>query len=282
MKKKNLRTVFTMIALIGLSQLNTNAQDTIVQWTFPTADGTADGGIPVNLDRVIETAGGTSEIEFKNGATTKAARATNWENGANEKKWKVEFGTTNYTNLKLSSKVSSGGSNSGPRDFNVQYKVGNGSWTDIENSSFQTANDWTTGVLNELPLPTECELNSLVKIRWIMTSDTAIDGSIVNETGISKIDDIFITGELFDGEEEIDFDSQISIFPNPASDFIQIQNETNIQIELYNLSGNQLLNIQTKNNETIDVSEYVSGTYLLRITNLETRLVTTKKIMIRK
>ena len=281
MKKKNLLTVFTMIAVLGLFQMNANAQDTIVQWTFPTADGTADGGILLNLDKVIETSGGTSEIEFKNGATTKAARATNWENGADEKKWKVEFETTDYGNLKLSSKISSGGENPGPRDFKVQYRLEDGSWMDIENSDFQTANDWTTGVLFELPLPEECNHKSLIKIRWIMTSDTAVDGSILSETGISKIDDIFITGELIDGEDEIHFNSQISVFPNPASDFIQIQNESSIQIELYNLSGKQLISMQTKNNETLDVSRLVPGTYLLRIQNLETNEITSKKLLIK-
>lgn len=282
MKKTNLRTVFTMIVLLGLFQISVNAQDTIVQWTFPTADGTADGGIHINLDKVIETAGGTSEIEFKNGATTKAARATNWESGVDTKKWKVEFETTGYGSLTLSSKISSGGENPGPRDFKVQYKIEDGSWTDVENSYFQTANDWTTGILYELPLPEECNHKSLIKIRWIMTSDTAVDGSILNETGISKIDDIFITGQIIDGEDEKDFDAQINIFPNPASDFIQIQNELNIQIELYNLSGTQLLNIQTKNNETIDVSNLASGIYFLKIKDMETQLINTKKIMIQK
>ena len=280
MKKKNLLSVFTMIAVLGLFQLNANAQDTIVQWTFPSADGTADGGIPLNLDKIIETSGGTSEIEFKNGASTKAARATNWENGADTKKWKVEFETTDYGILKLSSKISSGGENPGPRDFKVQYKVEDGSWTDVENSEFQTANDWTTGVLVELPLPEECYNKSLIKIRWIMTSDSAVDGSLLTETGISKIDDIFITGELLDGEDEIDFNSQVKIFPNPASDFIHIQNELNLRIDLYNYSGQKMISIETKNNETIYVSKYVSGAYLLRMTDLETQSVTSRTILI--
>ena len=113
-----------------------------------------------------------------------------------------------------------------------------------------------------------------------MTSDTAVDGSIFNETGISKIDDIFITGILLNGEEEIDVQSKINIYPNPATDFIQIQNKANIRIELFGLNGKQFLNIQTKNNETLDVSNLVSGTYLLRIQNLETQTVTTKTILI--
>jgi len=281
MKKTNLFTVFTMIALLGLFQLNTSAQETIAQWTFPTENGKADGGIYPNNQRFIETAGGTSEIDFKNGATTKAARATGWNNGADAKMWTVHIQTMWWMELKLSSKISSGGENPGPRDFKVQYKLDEGDWTDIDDSDFQTANDWTTGVLHELPLPYECEDQLSVKIRWIMTSDTAVDGTIVTETGISKIDDIFITGQIIEGEDEIDFNSQISVFPNPASDFIQIQNESNIRIELYNLNGKQVISIQTKSDETIDVSQLVPGTYLLRIESLETDGITSKKILIK-
>ncbi len=125
-------TLLTIIAFTGI--LSINAQDTIVQWTFPTEAAEADGGaIGANLLQVIETAGGTSEIQFKNGITTKAAQATGWNDGADEKKWKVEFETTGYTNIKLSSIVTSGGTDAGPRDFKVQYRVGEGSWTDVEN-----------------------------------------------------------------------------------------------------------------------------------------------------
>ena len=103
MKKITLITVLLIIALVGTIQFSSSAQDTIVKWTFPTNTGFADGGtLSSNLEQEIQTAGGTSEIQFKNGATTKAAEASGWDNGANEKKWKVEFETTGYTNIRLS------------------------------------------------------------------------------------------------------------------------------------------------------------------------------------
>ena len=283
MKRPTLFRFFAIIIISGLFQFNIQAQDTIVQWTFPTEDGTADGGvIQSNLTRQIETAGGTSDIQFKNGATTKAAQATGWDNGNDEKKWKVEFETTGYGNLKLSSKISSGGQNPGPRDFKVQYKLDDGSWTDVENSNFQTANDWTTGVLFELDLPNECDNKSLLKIRWIMTSDTASDGTILAETGISKIDDIFISGQILNGEEDFDMKTQIAIYPNPAIDMINIRSGHKLLTELYTMNGKQLQTEEINKTGTIPISNLKCGVYLLKIKDMESNTVTTKMIVKQK
>jgi hypothetical protein len=281
MKRPTLLRIFAIILITGLFQLNTLAQDTIVQWTFPTEDGTADGGvIQSNLTRTIETAGGTSNIQFKNGATTKAAQATGWDNGNDEKKWKVEFETTGYGNLKLSSKISSGGQNPGPRDFKVQYKLDDGSWTDVENSNFQTANDWTTGVLFELDLPGICDNQVLIKIRWIMTSDTASDGSVVTETGISKIDDIFITGQILNGDYEVEAALGIKTYPNPASDVIQIESVSHLQVELYDMNGKRIQTREINTRGKIEVSALNPGIYLLKMKDLETNSVTSTTIVI--
>jgi hypothetical protein len=281
MKRPTLLRIFAIILITGLLQLNTLAQDTIVQWTFPTEDGTADGGvIQSNLTRTIETAGGTSNIQFKNGATTKAAQATGWDNGNDEKKWKVEFETTGYGNLKLSSKISSGGQNPGPGDFKVQYKLDDGSWTDVENSNFQTANDWTTGVLFELDLPGICDNQVLIKIRWIMTSDTASDGSVVTETGISKFDDIFITGQILNGDNEVEAALGIKTYPNPASDVIQIESVSHLQVELYDMNGKRIQTREINTRGKIEVSALNPGIYLLKMKDLETNSVTSTTIVI--
>lgn len=282
MKKKNLLLILLIIAFIGIINISLNAQDTIVQWTFPTSNGLADGGtIPANLTQEIETAGGTSTILFKNGFTTKAAQATGWDNGADAKKWKVEFETTGYTNLKLSSKMTSGGSNPGPRDFKVQYKVAGGSWTDVANSDLQTANDWTTGVLNELVLPNECSNKSSIQIRWIMTSDTASNGSIVDSVGTCKIDDIFITGAIMINVNENLINNKVKIYPNPISDYIYIENHSASLVRLYNIIGEEILSVNSKDFEKIDVSKLNSGIYFIKIENLYDKSVISKKIIIK-
>ncbi|NQU32520.1 MAG: T9SS type A sorting domain-containing protein [Bacteroidetes bacterium] len=281
MKKNYFFTTLSVITLTVIMQFNLVAQDTIVQWTFPTESAMADGGIITsNLTQVIETAGGTSEIQFKNGSTTKAAQATEWNDGADEKKWKVEFETSGYTNISMSSKISSGGNNPGPRDFRVQYKA-DGDWTDLEDSYFQTANDWTTGVLLNVALPDVCDDQSSVKLRWIMTSDTASDGTIVSTNGISKIDDIFITGDMIDGIEEATLAQSIKVYPNPTSDFINIAIEKEAEVSLFDLTGKKLMMLKADGSTIINVSEFNSGLYFLRVVDVSSGVVVTKRVMIK-
>lgn len=280
-KMKKIFTLISIITFIGIIPFISNAQDTIVQWTFPSEAAEADGGaIGANLLQIIETAGGTSEIQFKNGVTSKAAQATGWDNGADEKKWKVEFETTGYTNIKLSSIITSGGTDPGPRDFKVQYRIEDGEWTDVENSEFQTANDWTTGAMVELPIPDVCDDQALIRIRWIMTSDTATNGLIVLESGKSKIDNIYFTGDLINGEEEMTLANLVKTYPNPASDFLVVQSESTVQIELYNISGQQVISTQSVIHERIDISNLNSGIYMLKIENLNDKSIVLRKIMI--
>ncbi len=272
--------LISVAALIAALPFYLGAQDTLVQWTFPTESGFADAAaIADNLDQEIETAGGTSAIQFKNGATTKAAQATAWQDGANEKKWKVEFATTSYSNLKLSSKISSGGQNPGPRDFMVQFKVGDESWTDLDNSYFQTANDWNTGVLENLPLPVACNNQQLIKLRWILTSDTATDGSILTETGISKIDDIFITGDIIDATEELT-QTKMAIYPNPAIDFMILEHQSSVEINIYDMSGSSMLQMQSNNTEIIDLSALKPGVYIFRLRDIKNGSINSQRILI--
>jgi type IX secretion system substrate protein len=279
MKRIYLLSILFTIILVGTCISGTYAQDTIVQWTFPTESGIADGAsIPSNLTQVIETAGGTSDIQFKNGVTTKAAQASEWENGADEKKWKVEFETTGYNNIKLSSMISSGGQKPGPRDFKIQYKT-DGSWIDVDESNFQTANDWTTGVLVDLAIPNACDNNTLVKIRWIMTSDIASDGSIIIADGISKIDDIYITGDIIDGDDEISIDNSNKIFPNPAIDFINIATSHESNVSMFDITGKEVLSVNINGLKKLDISSLKSGVYIVRVMGIKSEVVRTERII---
>ncbi|MBC8147421.1 MAG: T9SS type A sorting domain-containing protein [Bacteroidetes bacterium] len=282
MKKTNLYKTLTIIAFLGLICINSMGQDTLVQWTFPSDTGVADGGcIQANLSKVIETAGNTSAIQFKNGLTTKAAQATGWHNGADQKKWKVTIKTTGYSDLKLSSKISTGGANPGPRDFKVQYKVSSGSWTDVANSDIQTANNWTSGVLNNLAISNACDDKNAIQLRWIMTSDTANDGSIVDSLGTCKIDDIFITGTAIpNGKNEIISKSEIKIYPNPTTNYINIENNAASIIKLYNIIGEEVIVLNSNGFEKIDVSNLNSGIYLLKIEDIASNKVVLRKIII--
>ncbi len=258
------------------------AQETIVEWNFPddSADSIADGGLEVNLDKGIYTMGGTSTFNYKNGFETKAAQVTHWDSGNELKCWVVEFNTENYGDLYLSSKLSSGGNDPGPRDFRVDYKVGeNGTWTEVPNSVIVTANDWETGVLDELPLPGECTNRPSVYLRWIMTSDTSSAGTLVESNGKLKIDDIVITGNDVSSVESEAL-NKVNIFPNPFTEVITIQNITEEhQCQIIDMTGRLVLSSNITNGQQLNLSQLKSGIYNLQLLDQKGNFVLNKKII---
>jgi hypothetical protein len=273
--KKTLTILFFLMILMAGSAMQ--GQVLLAKWTFPTGtatDSLADGGLPWNLDKAIRTDGGTSVIDFtKNGATTKSAQATGWDNGAMTKCWVVSLNTLGYDQLKLSSKQQSGGNNPGPRDYKVQYRIGTtGTWEDVPNSTILTANDWTTGALNNIDLPMFCSSQGLIFLRWIMTTNTNSSGGTVTSGGINKIDDIYITGSLFIGINEQLSTINFNVAPNPSSGPVTITSPVMIRsLEIIDMSGRMVYSDQEVNRLNVTLREVFAsrGSYLIRIRNNE-------------
>jgi hypothetical protein len=85
--------------------------------------------------------------------------------------------------------------------------------------------------------------------------------------------------------ESVEFDNQLSVFPNPAKDFIQIENpyfsqSEKVKIELVNMNG-QVLKSDYANGEntSFSISEVPTGTYIVRISS--DMGVVNKRVMIR-
>ena len=269
-----MKRIITLFAALLLVSAISNAQVTLVQWTFPTgtnADSIADGGLPVNLDKSIHTEGGTSAIDFsKNGATTKAAQATGWNDGANLKCWVVKVNTVGYNTLKLSSKMQSGGNNPGPKDYKVQFKTASaGDWKDIPDAVITVANDWTTGVLDSIPLTDDCNGQEELYLRWIMTSNTNSAGGTVEAGGINKIDDIYLTGKVVStGIKENHPGLNFSITPNPSNGrFMVLSGEDIAAVSVYSTSGKCVYSLDTFNARTVtvDLNSLQQGTYFVRV-----------------
>lgn len=169
----------------------------IVEWNFPNNpdDAVADAGIAANSAKAITAEGGVNAPTFNiTGASTYSARATGWDSGMDVKYWQIQFDASGYQTITFSSKQRS--SNTGPRDFKVQYKVGDGgTWTDIAGAGVTLADDFTSGVLTDIGLPSECDNQPSIYVRWIMTSDIAVGTSTVGSTGASRIDDITVLGQ---------------------------------------------------------------------------------------
>jgi len=284
MKRKALYTVL----MIACTFLNVKAQDTIAGWTFPTGtaiDANPNHGIVANAAMTITTQGGTSAIDFtKYGLTTKSAQATGWDGGKDIKYWQIEINTTGYNNLKLNSKQTAGGANPGPRDWKAQYKVGSaGSWFDIPGTALVNANNWTSAVLSNVSLPSACDNQTSVFIRWIMTSDTSIaPPALVVSLGTTKIDDIFILGNLVSVSIEQNEINTFSIFPNPGNGMINIQGDEQVkEIEIYNCTGILIEKIVNRNlSNVFDLTAYPRGIYLIKFLVNNTSEPILKKIII--
>ena len=167
----------------------------IVGWTFPVSGATltADVANANNSGRTISISSG-SIISSSGASGTDFSASTNTWTAAN-KFWEISVNTTGYKNIKVSSQQIA--SNTGPRDFKIQYKVGaGGTYTDVTGGTVLVANNWTSGAVNNLALPEACDNQALVYVRWIPTSTTAVNGSPIAAGGTSRIDNIYIKGSL--------------------------------------------------------------------------------------
>lgn len=261
-----------LLVLFITSVACATAQDVIVKWTFPNnnlSDTIQNGSLALNQNAVVSTTG-TAAITMTNGQTTGdyAATATGWNDGAGTKSWNISFKTTGYNSLKISAKLRAGGNNGGPKDFKMQYKIGNDdSWTDVPGGIVTAANNWTGGVISNLSLPDDCSnQQETVSIRWLMVSNTDVNGGTVTASGISKIDEINVTGFNFTGTPEYFPANQAVTFPNPASGPFTVKaNVITTKIKIYDLQGNLIRQTDRGHfgNQSFEIEK--PGCYLIHV-----------------
>jgi len=256
--------------------LSVNAQDTISGFSFPLNDTISkrpNFGLQTNKNYAIfkeDTATSvTDTITFTNGVTTGdyAATTTKWDNGANAKFWSIKFKAPNYTNFKISSKQRSGGNTPGPKNFQLQWRLSAGIYADVPNGAIICANDWTTGVLNELAVPITGQGTGSVYLRWLMTTNTDANGGIVASGGISKIDDIILTATSSTGVEETIYTNAISVYPNPSTGIISIEASDAVnEIMVYNALGSLVFYSKPSSLlNSVDLSNFNKGFYFVKL-----------------
>jgi hypothetical protein len=167
---------------------------TIAAWDFDDETLTVSQSLPQNDDAVIEVIG-ANEPGFAAGASGRAASASGWQDydPDNPKYWQVVISTEGLESILLSSKQS--GTNTGPRDFQLQISIDGEAWEDVAGGSVTVTTNFTNGVLDQLALPEVTENQPEIFIRWLQVSDFRVDGDEgVSSTGSNRIDDIIITG----------------------------------------------------------------------------------------
>ncbi|MEO9572089.1 MAG: T9SS type A sorting domain-containing protein [Polaribacter sp.] len=101
----------------------------------------------------------------------------------------------------------------------------------------------------------------------------------MNGDSAVRIDNLVLTNLGATASVNDIFSSKISIYPNPANDFISVStNETITGMEVYNLIGKKVISSSNTNNKTINVSNLAKGVYVLKVMSDE--LVASRKIII--
>ena len=162
--------------------------------TFASSPYTADNGIVWNINTSIISLIGWSTFDIWTqwadlflASSPNTINRNNWDGS---KYWMINFSTIWYWNLTFWSKQRS--SNTWPRDFKVQYNTWWAIWTDVPSSSITVANNFTSGVLSGVTLPSELNNQPNIYLRWIMTSNTSVNSSLVAAWGTQRIDDIIV------------------------------------------------------------------------------------------
>ncbi len=72
----------------------------------------------------------------------------------------------------------------------------------------------------------------------------------------------------------------ISIYPNPATNYISINNDENVKsITIFNLVGRKLKTFKDiQKNEQYDVTTLPNGMYLVQVTDFSNKIITTQRI----
>lgn len=165
------------------------SEEVLASWDFSNSDQKTTGGIEANEDAEIVVIGAIG-YTYPSGPSISAK---DWRNGEDSKYWQIIVNTKDYSNLSLSSKQRSSGT--GPKNFKVQYKIGSGgTWENVDGTNITVADNFTTGVIEDVSLPPACDDQSELYIRWIMTSNTSVNNGTIGENGTSRIDDIVIKG----------------------------------------------------------------------------------------
>lgn len=273
-----MKRIVLFISLMIASAIMLNAQEVITGYTFPGEDPETniypDQGIENNSgyyisaeDTVAHPNTNKREIYFTNGVESFAATADDWHNGAYAKLWSIKLKAEGYKDLNVSSKQRAGGNKPGPRDWQIQARLSGGEWINIEGGEITCANDWTTGVADNLALPEEFNNpgGTSVYIRWIMTSNLDINGDPVDSTGISKIDDVIVTGVLSSGVEETLFSSIFSFYPNPLSgNTLNIKSKEALKcVRIFNTTGAMVKTINQPTDQII-LNSLSAGYYFVQ------------------
>lgn len=181
-----------------------SARVDIANWTFEVS-------VPTTAGPHAPESGAGSAFANTGGAITNPAgngsaesmSSDNWNTGDN---YEFRVNSTNYQSLSITWDQT--GSNTGPRDFNLQFSInGGGSYANImsyvvllnggaPNAAWSSAAGRQAGYTYTAAIPVSGENLADLRIRMTQSSTTSINAGTVAGTGTGRVDNVQIAGTL--------------------------------------------------------------------------------------
>jgi hypothetical protein len=284
-----MKKIYFLCVIAFMFCAHLSAQTTLALWDFRGADsyvGTSEdwyttfaaAPIPDVYSAKNDTSKFFTDGKAANRAVRKAAATANgyamslgWGPNLIEKThyfWYIHgINTEGYTDLKFSFKVWS--SNTGPREFKVQYRrilETDTTWvslrTDTANFSFTSAKKSFS-----FDLPAECNNKARIDLRVLRASSYQLTAptTVVSGSGQSRIDDALIVGTVDPGTATISHKSDnVKVFN--ANGKLAITGAAGLNVKVYNLTGSKVLELQ--NIKAIEETALSSGQiYIVKVNN---------------
>jgi hypothetical protein len=171
-------------------------QTTLVEFTLEN-NGNATSGIIPNFGASGSVfscnTGGTAVF----GGTGVGASNTGWDGGAGSDWWYTSFATTGFVDVYLA--FSQGSEATGPKNFKVQWSLTGGSdpteWRDVPTSALILSAGGYSSPSSSPVLPSACDHQSTVYLRWIKSSTDAVGGGAISSTAKSFIKSVKVSGK---------------------------------------------------------------------------------------
>lgn len=182
----------------------------VAEWTFDEESLLPDRALFANRFSEFSAAGVNLPAGFAGGAGGRSASVSGWLDDGQESYWYLAVSTESLRNLTLSSKQY--GSNTGPRDFRLEGSLDGEVWTPVPEGEVVVGNNWNSGRLDELELPSLYEGRELIHLRWLQSGYARVDSSdsAIGSTGTNRIDDVILRGEHL-------YPQQIGVWPGDAN-----------------------------------------------------------------
>ena len=193
-----MRKILLPIAMVAMLVSSSANADVIATWTFETSVPTTAGPL------APEVGAGSATAFHADGTTTYSNPVGNGSGDSwSSNTWtagdyyQFSVSTVGLENIQITWDQT--GSNTGPRDFNLEYDAGGGFMTA---TSYALTNDgWSSGTNNpdstrtfDFSAITALDDNATVIFRLTSVGNTAINGSPVAVAGSSRVDNVLIEG----------------------------------------------------------------------------------------